>query len=104
MAYQLSRSKWDGVITIGGGSCIDASKATLVLATYGGVIDDYFGTGKVSEKSGGGKQLPLIAVQTASSSGAHLTKYSNVTDVVTHQKKLIVPEARKFYREDWEVT
>lgn len=92
LAYQLSRSKWDGVIAIGGGSCIDASKAALVLATYGGVIDDYFGTGKVSEKSSG-KQLPLIAVQTASSSGAHLTKYSNVTDVVTHQKKLIVDES-----------
>jgi alcohol dehydrogenase len=92
LAYQLLRSKWSGVIAIGGGSCIDASKAALVLANYGGVIDDYFGTGKVSEKSGG-KQLPLIAVQTASSSGAHLTKYSNVTDIITNQKKLIVDES-----------
>jgi alcohol dehydrogenase class IV len=32
-------------------------------------------------------------VQTASSSGAHLTKYSNVTDLETGQKKLIVDEA-----------
>jgi len=89
LAYQLSKSKWNGVVAIGGGSCIDASKAALVLATYGGLIDEYFGTGKVSEKSGCG-QLPLIAVQTASSSAAHLTKYSNVTDVIVWQKKLIV--------------
>nr|NIO72414.1 iron-containing alcohol dehydrogenase [Anaerolineae bacterium] len=33
------------------------------------------------------------AIQTAASSGAHLTKYSNITDVSTGQKKLIVDEA-----------
>jgi len=92
LAYQISRSRCEGVIAIGGGSCLDAAKAALTLATYGGVIDDYFGTGKVSAKSGG-KQLPLIAVQTASSSASHLTKYSNITDLVTHQKKLIVDES-----------
>jgi alcohol dehydrogenase len=91
LAYQLLRSEWDSVIAVGGGSCIDASKAALVLAEYGGVIDDYFGTGKVLKKSHG-KKLNLIAVQTASSSAAHLTKYSNITDLVTHQKKLIVDD------------
>jgi alcohol dehydrogenase class IV len=37
--------------------------------------------------------IPVIAVQTASSSAAHLTKYSNITDPVVGQKKLIVDEA-----------
>ena len=92
LAYQLSRSGCDGVIAIGGGSCLDAAKAALVLAVYGGLIDNYFGTGNVSAKSGG-EQIPLIAVQTASSSAAHLTKYSNITDIVTHQKKLIVDDS-----------
>jgi alcohol dehydrogenase class IV len=41
-----------------------------------------------------GKNLrPFVAIQTAASSGAHLTKYSNITDVDTGQKKLIVDEA-----------
>ncbi len=41
-----------------------------------------------------GKELPIvIAVQTAASSGAHLTKYSNITDPLTGQKKLIIDEA-----------
>lgn len=92
LAYQLSKSECDGVIAIGGGSCLDAAKAALVLAAYGGLIDNYFGTGNVSAKSGG-EQIPLIAVQTASSSAAHLTKYSNITDIVTHQKKLIVDDS-----------
>jgi alcohol dehydrogenase len=92
LAYQLSRLQWDGVVVIGGGSCIDSAKASLTLVRWGGLIDDYFGTGKVSEKSGG-ERNPLIAVQTASSSGAHLTMYSNVTDMKTLQKKLIVDES-----------
>jgi len=37
--------------------------------------------------------MALIAIQTAASSGSHLTKYSNVTDPVVGQKKLIVDEA-----------
>jgi alcohol dehydrogenase len=92
LAYQLSRLQWDGVVVIGGGSCIDSAKASLTLVRWGGLIDDYFGTGKVSEKSGG-ERNPLIAVQTASSSGAHLTMYSNVTDMKTLQKKLIVDKS-----------
>ncbi len=100
------------VVAIGGGSTIDACKAASVLATLGAKvtpeIDHYFGTGKVSaelEKTGA-KLTPVIAVETSASSGAHLTKYSNITDPVVGQKKLIVdpaivPEVSVF---DYEVT
>ncbi|MHC4543929.1 MAG: dehydroquinate synthase/iron-containing alcohol dehydrogenase family protein [Planctomycetota bacterium] len=36
---------------------------------------------------------PHVAIQTAASSAAHLTKYSNITEISTGQKKLIVDEA-----------
>jgi alcohol dehydrogenase class IV len=85
----------DVIISFGGGSTIDAAKATEVLRTLGGNIEQYFGTGLVSEalrKSG--KKLTLhVAIQSAASSGAHLTKYSNITDTKTGQKKLIVDES-----------
>jgi alcohol dehydrogenase class IV len=90
------------LISFGGGSTIDATKAAEVLRALGGEIDDYFGTGLVSKsltKSGSPKDslrrtlTPHIAIQTAASSAAHLTKYSNITDISTGQKKLIVDEA-----------
>lgn len=90
--------KPDSIIAVGGGSSIDAAKAANVLATvgeYSPEIETYFGTGLVTEalEKTGKELLPLIAVQTSASSGAHLTKYSNVTDPVEGQKKLIVDEA-----------
>jgi alcohol dehydrogenase len=92
---EILREKPDFVLVASGGSGIDAAKAAIVLAILGGDTEDYFGMGKVTEKitALGKKLLPLVAVQTASGSSAHLTKYSNITDLKTNQKKIIVDEA-----------
>jgi len=82
-------------VSFGGGSTIDVTKAAVVLDTLGGDIEDYFGTDTVTAAlaKGGGQLTPHVAIETAPSSGAHLTKYSNITDVDAGQKKLIVDEA-----------
>lgn len=91
--------KPDCIVAVGGGSTIDACKAASLLAGLGAAhspeIDCYFGTNMVTEalKKTGVSLVPVIAVQTSASSGAHLTKYSNITDPVIGQKKLIVDDA-----------
>ena len=92
---RLNAKRPNVIVVIGGGSAIDAVKAANVLLTLGGEIDDYFGVGRVTEAltTSGRALVPLLAVQTAASSAAHLTRYSNVTDLAQGQKKLIVDEA-----------
>lgn len=83
------------IISFGGGSTIDAVKASIVLASLGGHLDDYIGMEKVSKamEQQGKNLIPHIASQTLAGSGAHLTKYSNITDIKTSQKKLLIDDA-----------
>ena len=85
----------DVLVSFGGGSTIDVVKAADVLYVLGGSVEDYFGTGLVAKalQAQGKTLLPQVAIQTAASSGAHLTKYSNITDLASGQKKLIVDES-----------
>lgn len=88
----------DVIVSLESGSGIDACKAAATLATFGDVeaeLDPYFGVGEVTKlcQSTGREVLPVVAMMTAASSSAHLTKYSNITDSVSGQKKLIVDEA-----------
>ncbi|MBP1722512.1 MAG: iron-containing alcohol dehydrogenase, partial [Deltaproteobacteria bacterium] len=73
----------------------EVKKALQAPDSLASTIDPYFGVGNATKVKGLAAKplLPLVAVQTAASSGAHLTKYSNITDLVTGQKKLIVDEA-----------
>jgi len=92
LAEEVSRANPDSVLVVAGGSGIDAAKAAVVLSVLEGDIGEYFGVGKVTEKilTTGKELIPVIPVQTASGSAAHLTKYSNITDIQMAQKKLIV--------------
>jgi alcohol dehydrogenase len=92
---ELDRADADVVLSLGGGSTIDATKAAVVLSALGGDIERYFGTDLVTRRlrDDGGALTPHVAIQTLAGSAAHLTKYSNITDLTTAQKKLIVDEA-----------
>lgn len=85
----------DCAIVIGGGSAIDAFKAANTIHTLGGTLDEYYGVGLVNEALAkqGKRLVPSIAIMTAASSAAHLTRYSNITDLAQGQKKLIIDDA-----------
>ncbi|MCU0523138.1 MAG: iron-containing alcohol dehydrogenase [Anaerolineae bacterium] len=92
---ELSAHWPDVVVSFGGGSTIDVAKAAIALNVLDGDIEALFGTGLVSDAlAAQGKHLtPHVAIQTAASSAAHLTKYANITNLETQQKKLIVDDA-----------
>ncbi|MFC2076220.1 iron-containing alcohol dehydrogenase [candidate division KSB1 bacterium] len=110
LALEIMRRKPDSIVAVGGGSTIDAVKGAAVLATWtpdevkkhleasdtdAGGVDPFLGVdtvAKISRATGKG-MLPVVAVQMASSSAAHLTKYSNITDPVSGIKKLIIDMA-----------
>ena len=95
---ELKAQHPDAVISLGGGSTTDAVKAAIAMYCLEDIypnIDDYFGEGKVSLMLQETKRvkLPHFAVMTGASSAAHLTKYSNITDMETGQKLLMVDNA-----------
>lgn len=85
----------EAVVGLGGGSLIDALKGSITLASLGGTCEDYFGVGKVTAKleETGQQLIPFFTIQTAAGSGAHLTKYANLTSMQTMQKKLFIDPA-----------
>lgn len=95
IAADIKKSKPDLVISFGGGSVMDAVKGAIVIASLGGTLEEYYGTGLVTQKQNNihKKLIPHVAIMTASASAAHLTKYANVTIIQTMQKKLIIDDA-----------
>jgi alcohol dehydrogenase class IV len=97
MEAEILQANPEFITVVGSGSTVDAAKTATALSCLGTAtndLEDYFGVSQVTaiaEKSGL-KLRPLLAVMTAASSAAHLTKYSNITDPAAGQKKLIVDE------------
>lgn len=74
-AEALKDSRSDIILSVGGGSVIDAAKFMAVIAHQGGTVIDFL-TGK---KIPSGLGLPLIAVPTTPGTSSEITPFSVVT-------------------------
>lgn len=63
------KEKCNGIVVVGGGSCLCAGRGISVVATNGGSIRDYEGFNKASKPP-----LPLIAIPTTAGSGAEVSQ------------------------------
>jgi alcohol dehydrogenase len=94
---EIKKQRPEVLISVGGGSCIDATKAAMAYSILGDRypdINQYFGMGMVAKmlQESNRKIIPHVAVQTTAASAAHLTKYSNITDMKSGQKMLIIDD------------
>ncbi|MER3417549.1 MAG: alcohol dehydrogenase [Chloroflexota bacterium] len=77
----------DTVIGVGGGSAIDAAKATAIMAEHDGVLPDYEGYDRFP-KSG----LPVIAVPTTAGTGSEVTRVAVVIDERRRVKMMLASD------------
>ena len=89
-AEMYAQKSCDMIVAVGGGSPMDCAKGIGILATNGGKISDYEGTGH--------NLLPLppmITVNTTAGTASEMTSFSIITDTGRHIKMALV---------DWRLT
>lgn len=70
----LPKDEVDGIVAVGGGSCLDTAKVAALLLAYGGSPEDYLGEGTVP-----GQVAPIVAVPTTSGTGSQATQSAVVS-------------------------
>jgi alcohol dehydrogenase len=75
------------VLAIGGGSSMDAAKVIAAAATSNASPADWVGMGKIKHDI-----LKLYAIPTTSGTGSEATIGAVISDVVTHEKSIIMGE------------
>lgn len=78
----------DGIVAVGGGSPTDVAKAIAILATNGGILQDYEGINKIS------RPLPpmLIAPSTAGA-GSEVSQFAIIVDTARKLKMSIISKS-----------
>lgn len=77
----------DGVVSVGGGSCLDTAKMVAVLLGTDQPIDQMYGVGLVR-----GQRLPLIVAPTTAGTGSEVTPISILTLASEEKMGVVAPQ------------
>lgn len=86
---QFRQGNHDGVITIGGGSALDAGKAIALMAGQSRPIWDFEDVGDNWERVDPDGISPIIAIPTTAGTGSEVGRASLIVDEAAHAKKII---------------
>jgi alcohol dehydrogenase len=86
-ADQCRKSQCDLIISLGGGSSLDAGKAISMLQRNPGSIREYLDQERVCQTKG----LPTITIPTTSGTGSEVTPFSVITHKAKKAKPAIAP-------------
>ncbi|WP_461218070.1 iron-containing alcohol dehydrogenase [Lapidilactobacillus salsurivasis] len=76
--------RYDSIIAVGGGSCIDTAKAVAVLLNNSGSYEEFANGKKVNNAP-----VPLIAIPTTAGTGSEVTDVTVITDTSENVKYMI---------------
>lgn len=85
VADQFANLGVDIVVSMGGGSVLDAAKGVAVILTFGGKTWDFVGRGKVP-----GEVIPIIAIPTTAGTGSEVTPYAIFKNKALNRKAGII--------------
>ena len=85
---QYQASGCDGIVAVGGGSPTDVAKAVAILATNGGILQDYEGINKI--------RLPLppmVIAPTTAGAGSEVSQFTIIVDTARKLKMSIISKS-----------
>ncbi|HVJ50224.1 iron-containing alcohol dehydrogenase [Desulfitobacterium sp.] len=91
-AAYAKENQCDFIVALGGGSCMDASKAMALMVTNEGDLWDYVKSGTGKGKPITVKPLPVIAITTTAGTGSETDFGGVITNAETNEKTGIVDE------------
>jgi 1,3-propanediol dehydrogenase len=78
----------DSILAVGGGSPTDVAKAIAILATNGGIIQDYEGINKVTRPL-----PPMVVVPSTAGAGSEVTQFAIIVDQKRNLKMTIISKS-----------